>query len=49
MFPDTNAKGEGEDPQWLYQVAFVATDLFPLARSGDQITLDLWDPYLSPA
>ena len=27
VFPDTNALGEGENPQWLYTVRFNARDL----------------------
>ncbi|HBM40896.1 MAG TPA: nitrile hydratase subunit beta, partial [Sulfitobacter sp.] len=27
VFPDSNAQGQGEDPQWLYQVAFSARTL----------------------
>ena len=28
VFPDSNAKGEGENPQWLYTVEFSARELF---------------------
>ena len=47
VFPDTNARGEGEDPQWLYGVRFAATELW--GRDGDprdSVTLDMWEPYL---
>jgi len=44
VFPDTNSKGEGEQPHWLYTVEFTAQELF---GSGDHtVTLDLWEPYL---
>ncbi|WP_289081660.1 nitrile hydratase subunit beta [uncultured Sulfitobacter sp.] len=47
IFPDSNAQGQGEDPQWLYQVAFSARTLWgDQARADDSVTLDLWEPYL---
>jgi nitrile hydratase beta subunit len=47
VFPDANAAGRGEDPHWLYSVAFDATEIWGSdARSGDAIHLDLWEPYL---
>jgi nitrile hydratase len=50
VFPDSNAAGRGEDPQWLYSVAFDATELWgPQGRTGDDVRLDLWEPYLEPA
>ena len=50
VFPDTNAKGEGENPQWLYQVRFAARELWgPEADPLDTVTLDLWEPYLRVA
>lgn len=50
VFPDTNARGEGEDPQWLYQVRFPARELWgPEANALDTVTLDLWEPYLLAA
>ena len=50
VFPDTNALGEGEDPQWLYQVRFAARELWGEdAHPLDTVTLDLWEPYLRAA
>jgi len=50
VFPDANAAGRGEDPQWLYSVAFEATELWgPEGRAGDEVLLDLWEPYLERA
>lgn len=50
VFPDRNAHGLGEDPQWLYSVAFAATEVWgPQARRGDEVLADLWEPYLGPA
>ena len=50
VFPDSNARGLGEDPRWLYQVRFAARELFGEGRpAGDAVTLDLWEPYLEGA
>ena len=50
VFPDTNALGLGEDPQWLYRVRFTARELFGASRpENDAVTLDLWEPYLRAA
>lgn len=50
VFPDSNARGEGENPQWLYQVRFTAQELWgEEANPADSVTLDLWQPYLRPA
>ncbi len=47
VYPDANARGEGEQPTWLYQVAFPARTLWGEDRSAaDTVTLDLWEPYL---
>jgi nitrile hydratase len=49
VFPDANAAGAGEDPRWLYSVAFDAVELWgPDARPGDEILIDLFEPYLEP-
>jgi len=49
VFPDTNAHGQGEQPQWLYTVAFEATDLWSDATAGHRVSVDAWEPYLTPA
>jgi len=50
VFPDSNASGKGEDPQWLYSVAFDARELWgPGPHQNDSIFLDLWEPYLERA
>jgi len=47
VFPDSNAAGLGEDPQWLYGVLFDAADLWgPDAEPGQTLRVDLWEPYL---
>jgi len=50
VFPDTNARFEGENPQTLYTVRFAARELWGVAANpADSICLDLWDDYLDPA
>ncbi len=50
VFPDTNAHGQGENPQPLYAVRFTAQELWGRAANPrDSVTLDLWEPYLERA
>lgn len=50
VFPDANAHGQGEAPQWLYGVRFMAEDLWGAdARPGDSVHVDCWESYLEPA
>lgn len=50
VFPDTNAHGLGELPQWLYTVAFDGRELWGEESStGVTISVDAWQPYLEPA
>jgi nitrile hydratase len=50
VFPDTNALGRGENPQWLYTVRFNAPDLWgPDADPNVCVSVDAWEPYLEPA
>jgi len=50
VFPDSNAHGGGEDPQWLYTVRFTARELWGEDRNAsDSVHADLWEPYLEPA
>ena len=46
VFPDANALGQGEDPQWLYSVRFEARDLWGLDTTACAVYVDLWEPYL---
>lgn len=49
VFPDTNAHGRGEQPDWLYTVAFDGRELW--GREGDPqtiISVDAWEAYLEP-
>ncbi len=48
VFPDSNAHGQGEDPQWLYTVRFTARELWG-KDSRDSVCIDLWEPYLENA
>jgi nitrile hydratase len=50
VFPDSNARGAGENPQWLYTVTFDGGELW-----GDEsdpnlkVSVDAWEPYLERA
>ncbi len=50
VFPDTNAHGKGECPQWLYSVAFPATELWGAdADPTASVAIDAWGSYLERA
>ncbi|HEY5379774.1 MAG TPA: SH3-like domain-containing protein, partial [Pseudolabrys sp.] len=47
VFPDSNANGTGENPQWLYTVRFDGCELW--GAQGDPtstVSIDAWEPYL---
>lgn len=49
VFPDTNAKGIGEAPQWLYTVTFTGRELW--GEDADptlSVSVDAWESYLEP-
>lgn len=49
VFPDSNAQGQGEQPQWLYTVVFDGATLWGAdAQPGLQVSVDAWDSYLQP-
>ena len=49
VFPDTNATGQGEQPQPLYSVEFEAGELWAdAAEPRTRVYLDLWESYLEP-
>lgn len=49
VFADTHAQGLGEQPQWLYRVAFSGTELWGAdAAPGTSVALDAWESYLEP-
>jgi nitrile hydratase beta subunit len=50
VFPDSNATGAGENPQWLYTVTFVGGELWGEASDPTlTVSVDAWEPYLEPA
>ncbi|CAN5328245.1 nitrile hydratase subunit beta [soil metagenome] len=50
VFPDTNALGEGETPQWLYTMRFAARELWGEgADPAVSVSVDAWEPYLESA
>lgn len=50
VFPDTNAHGEGEQPQRLYTVVFDAAELWGEgADPALTVSIDAWESYLEPA
>jgi nitrile hydratase beta subunit len=48
VFADAHARGLGEDPQWLYTVAFDGFELWG-TLSDTVVSIDAWEPYLEPA
>ena len=50
VFADTHAQGLGEQPQWLYSVAFDGRELWGVeATAGSSVCIDAWEPYLERA
>jgi nitrile hydratase beta subunit len=51
VFADAHAQGLGEQPQWLYTVAFDETELWGgnMPRQQSTVSVDAWEPYLEPA
>jgi nitrile hydratase beta subunit len=51
VFADTHAQGLGEQPQWLYTVAFDESELWGdiTAHQNAAVSVDAWEPYLEPA
>jgi nitrile hydratase subunit beta len=49
VFPDTNAHGRGENPQWLYTVRFSGRELWGEAADPTlAVSIDAWESYLEP-
>jgi nitrile hydratase subunit beta len=47
VFPDSNALGAGENPQWLYTVRFSGTELWGAESDPTvSVSVDAWEPYL---
>ena len=40
VFPDSNAHGRGENPQWVYTVVFDAAEIWGEGRRSDADRLD---------
>jgi nitrile hydratase subunit beta len=50
VFPDTAALGAGENPQWLYTIAFSARELWGNdADPALKVSIEAFEPYLDPA
>ncbi len=50
VFPDSNAAGAGENPQWLYNVRFDGRELWgDGADPTVKVSVDAWEPYLEKA
>jgi len=50
VFPDSNAHGKGENPQWVYTVVFEAAEIW--GEGADPtltVSIDAWESYLEPA
>ncbi len=47
VLPDSNAHGNGENPQWLYAVEFTSDELWGNGRN-DSVLADCWESYLEP-
>lgn len=49
VFPDSNALGAGEHPQWLYTVCFDGIELWGAGADPTlKVSVDAWDAYLEP-
>ena len=47
VFPDSNATGAGENPQWLYTVRFDGRELWgPEGDPTTKVSVDAWESYL---
>jgi nitrile hydratase subunit beta len=49
VFPDANAQGLGEQPQWLYTVVFEAATLWGTEGGSHAVSIDAWESYLEAA
>jgi nitrile hydratase beta subunit len=49
VFPDTNLRCEGENPEYVYAVRFAARDLWPDGDEHAVVLVDLWESYLEAA
>lgn len=50
VFADASARGEGEQPQWLYTVRFTGTELWgPDGDPDSEVSVDAFESYLEAA
>jgi nitrile hydratase len=49
VFPDASARGDGEQPQWLYTVRFEARELWGPDTSASAVHVDCFEAYLDRA
>jgi nitrile hydratase len=50
VFPDTSARGEPEQPHWLYSVRFDGRELWGAESDPSlKVFVEMWEPYLEPA
>lgn len=50
VFPDDNAHGRGENPQWVYTVVFDSAEIWGEgAEAGLTVSIDAWESYLERA
>lgn len=49
VFPDDNAHGKGENPQWVYTVVFTAREIWGDGSDPTlTVSIDAWESYLEP-
>lgn len=49
VFPDDNAHGRGENPEWVYTVVFDGDEIWGEdAADGLTVSIDAWESYLEP-
>ena len=49
MFPDAHAHELGEQPEHLYTVSFLASELWQNAENpNDTVCVDIWESYMQP-
>jgi nitrile hydratase len=50
VFPDSNAHGKGDNPQWLYTVVFAGPELWgPESDPTLKVSIEAFEPYLEQA
>jgi nitrile hydratase subunit beta len=50
VFPDTNAHGQGEQPQYVYTVVFDGCEIWGEGSDPTlSVSIDAWESYLEPA